>query len=124
MAGARWLFIGVRAFLQQIDFNSDVYDAAGNLLGNAADFDPSFDAATPSASGRYWGVHRSWPWEEILAALEPVYLYVFTFELGIKVLAYGLVGHPHSYLRDAWCQLDFVVVTLAWLPILYAHLQP
>ena len=34
------------------------------------------------------------------------------------MIAYGLVCHKHSYLRDAWCQLDFVVVTLAWLPIM------
>ena len=37
----------------------------------------------------------------------------------MQVLAYGLLMHPGSYLRDGWCQLDFVVVFLAWLPILY-----
>ena len=36
-----------------------------------------------------------------------------------QVLAYGFLMHEHSYLRDAWCQLDFVVVTLAWIPILF-----
>ena len=30
----------------------------------------------------------------------------------------GLLLNSDAYLRDAWCQLDFVVVTLAWLPIL------
>ena len=30
----------------------------------------------------------------------------------------GFVLHPGSYLRSAWCQLDFTIVTLAWLPIL------
>lgn len=29
-------------------------------------------AENPDASGRYWGVNRSWPWEEILAILEEV----------------------------------------------------
>ena len=57
--------------------------------------------------------------EAILAVLEWVYLYVFTFELLTKMVAYGLVMHDHSYLRDAWCQLDFVVVSLAWLPIFF-----
>ena len=33
------------------------------------------------------------------------------------MLSYGLLG-PSGYLRDAWCQLDFIVVSLAWLPIL------
>ena len=35
-----------------------------------------------------------------------------------QVLAYGFVLNQHAYLRDAWCQLDFVVVMLAWIPIL------
>ena len=56
---------------------------------------------------------------ELLAKLEWIYLYIFTFELTVKMIGYGLVCHPHSYLRDAWCQLDFVVVSLAWLPILF-----
>ena len=47
------------------------------------------------------------------------YLYIFTFELLTKILAYGFAMHKHSYLRDPWCQLDFVVVTLAWIPILF-----
>jgi len=29
-------------------------------------------AEDPHASGRYWGVNRSWPWEEILGAFEEV----------------------------------------------------
>ena len=55
---------------------------------------------------------------DFIDVLEMVYLYIFTVELLSKVLAYGFVCHPHSYLRDAWCQLDFLVVTLAWMPIL------
>ena len=43
--------------------------------------------------------------------LEWIYLYIFTFELTMKIIAYGFIGHKHSYLRDAWCQLDFVVVS-------------
>ena len=50
---------------------------------------------------------------------EKVYLGIFTFELLTKVLAYGFLWHPEAYLRDAWCQLDFVVVTLAWAPVLF-----
>ena len=47
-----------------------------------------------------------------------VYLIIFTVELLLKVVAYGFAMHPNAYLRDAWCQLDFVVVSLAWMPIL------
>ena len=57
--------------------------------------------------------------QELLAVLEWVYLYIFTFELVTKMIAYGLYNHTHSYLRDAWCQLDFVVVSLAWLPVIW-----
>ena len=49
--------------------------------------------------------------QEILAVLEWVYLYIFTFELTMKIIAYGFFFHKNSYLRDAWCQLDFVVVS-------------
>ena len=59
----------------------------------------------------------SWK-QALIAKLEPVFLYVFTFEMLTKMLAYGVFGHRHSYLRDPWCQLDFVVVSFAWLPIL------
>jgi len=57
--------------------------------------------------------------QDILAVLEWVYLYIFTFELVMKIIAYGFAFHKHSYLQDAWCQLDFVVVSLAWIPILF-----
>ena len=49
---------------------------------------------------------------------EWIYLYIFTAELLLKVVAYGFLLHENAYLRDAWCQLDFVVVSLAWIPIL------
>ena len=51
-----------------------------------------------------------------------VYLVIFTFELLTKIVAYGFVFTEHAYLKDAWCQLDFVVVTLAWLPILFPQM--
>ena len=49
---------------------------------------------------------------------EWVYLLIFTFELMTKVVAYGFAMHEGAYLRDAWCQLDFIVVSLAWIPII------
>ena len=55
----------------------------------------------------------------LIGVMEWVYLYIFTFELISKVVAYGFALHEGAYLRDAWCQLDFVVVTLAWIPIIF-----
>ena len=48
-----------------------------------------------------------------------VYIGVFTVEMLVKMVAYGVVFHRNAYLRDAWCILDFVVVMLAWLLILF-----
>ena len=56
---------------------------------------------------------------DFIGVCEWFYLIVFTVELLAKVVAYGLLMHEHAYLRDSWCQLDFVVVTLAWLPIFF-----
>ena len=65
-------------------------------------------------------LHPEGTWKsDFIDVCEWVYLGIFTFELLTKVLAYGFLWHPEAYLRDAWCQLDFVVVTLAWAPILF-----
>ena len=57
--------------------------------------------------------------EAILGVFEWVFLIIFTLELLSKVLAYSFIWHREAYLRDPWCQLDFLVVSLAWLPILF-----
>ena len=57
--------------------------------------------------------------EAILGVFEWVFLIIFTLELLSKVLAYSFFWHREAYLRDPWCQLDFLVVSLAWLPILF-----
>ena len=55
---------------------------------------------------------------ELVATAEWWYLYIFTFELLTKVIAYDFaLNGKESYLRDAWCQLDFVIVSLAWAPV-------
>ena len=38
-------------------------------------------------------------------SLEHIFLAIFTTEMVLKMIACGVVGHPHSYLRDAWCQV-------------------
>ena len=59
-------------------------------------------------------------WKEaVMGVCEDVFLAIFTAEMLTKILAYGFAMHKGSYLRDAWCQLDFLVVSLAWLPILF-----
>ena len=55
----------------------------------------------------------------LIDKLEWIYLAIFTVELLLKVLARGFLLDRRAYMRDPWCQLDFVVVTLAWLPIIF-----
>ena len=55
--------------------------------------------------------------DEFIGHCETFFLAVFTCELVLKIISMGFLFHSHSYLRDVWCQLDFVVVTLAWVPI-------
>uniref|UniRef100_A0A672LWF7 Voltage-dependent L-type calcium channel subunit alpha n=1 Tax=Sinocyclocheilus grahami TaxID=75366 RepID=A0A672LWF7_SINGR len=43
-------------------------------------------------------------------SLEYVFLIIFTIETFLKILAYGLVMHPSSYIRNGWNLLDFVIV--------------
>ncbi|KAK5864119.1 hypothetical protein PBY51_001086 [Eleginops maclovinus] len=45
-----------------------------------------------------------------LEQVEYIFLIIFTIETFLKILAYGLVMHPSSYIRNGWNLLDFVIV--------------
>jgi hypothetical protein len=60
---------------------------------------------------------------ELIDVAEWVYLLIFTMEMVAKITAYGFYSNEEAYLKDAWCQLDFVVVSLAWAPILFPQLN-
>jgi uncharacterized protein YjbI with pentapeptide repeats len=61
------------------------------------------------------------PKAALLALCESTFLGVYTVELLVKVLAFGFLTSEGAYLRDPWCQLDFAVVSLAWVPILFPN---
>lgn len=46
--------------------------------------------------------------------VEYVFLIIFTIETFMKILAYGLVMHPSSYIRNGWNLLDFVIVIVGY----------
>ena len=46
----------------------------------------------------------------LIKITEPIFTILFTLEIIIKVIARGLIWHKHSYLRDYWNWLDFLVV--------------
>ena len=65
------------------------------------------------------------PKADFLAAVEWLFLAVYTFELTSKVAASGFLvtsENQHAYLADPWCQLDFVVVSTAWLSVFFPTL--
>ena len=64
----------------------------------------------------------TWKHQFIASCALPLLIF-FTIELLTKMLAFGVVGHRHAYLRDPYCQLDFLVVTTAWLPHIFPTLH-
>jgi len=54
---------------------------------------------------------RNWTHTEImLDGTEKFFTIVFAVECVIKIIARGFILHKHSYLRDIWNWLDFIVV--------------
>ncbi|XP_035391927.1 voltage-dependent L-type calcium channel subunit alpha-1D isoform X2 [Electrophorus electricus] len=45
-----------------------------------------------------------------LETVEYAFLIIFTIETFLKIIAYGLVMHQNSYVRNGWNMLDFVIV--------------
>lgn len=51
--------------------------------------------------------------------VEYVFLVIFTIETFTKILAYGLVMHPSAYIRSGWNLLDFIIVIVGYVFLLY-----
>jgi len=49
------------------------------------------------------------------------FLIIYTGEMILKIIAMGFFMRAHSYLRDAWNILDFFVVILGWLAIIFEN---
>uniref|UniRef100_A0A673I6Y2 Ion transport domain-containing protein n=1 Tax=Sinocyclocheilus rhinocerous TaxID=307959 RepID=A0A673I6Y2_9TELE len=45
-----------------------------------------------------------------LETVEYAFLIIFTIETFLKIIAYGLVMHQNSYVRNGWNMMDFVIV--------------
>lgn len=52
--------------------------------------------------------------------IDKVFLIIYTCEMVLKIIAYGFIMQAHTYLRDSWNVLDFVVVILGWVSMKYA----
>uniref|UniRef100_A0A6Q2YAL9 Voltage-dependent L-type calcium channel subunit alpha n=1 Tax=Esox lucius TaxID=8010 RepID=A0A6Q2YAL9_ESOLU len=70
------------------------------------------------------GVSKPFPEEDSnstnhdLEKVEYVFLIIFTIETFMKILAYGLVMHPSSYIRNGWNLLDFVIVIVGLFSVI------
>ncbi|KAF3860207.1 hypothetical protein F7725_000462 [Dissostichus mawsoni] len=47
---------------------------------------------------------------DLTETVEYAFLIIFTIETFLKIIAYGLVMHQNSYVRNGWNMLDFVIV--------------
>ena len=52
-------------------------------------------------------------------SMEETLLYIYTTELGLKVVALGFVIGQGAYIRDPWNVLDFIVVISGWIELEY-----
>ena len=53
--------------------------------------------------------------------IDMVFLLIYTVEMVLKIIAMGFFMRAHSYLRDTWNVLDFVVVILGWVSLYLAE---
>ncbi|CAF3954112.1 unnamed protein product [Rotaria sp. Silwood2] len=58
------------------------------------------------------------PTNSILEQLEYIFLAIFTLEVILKIIAYGLCLHPNAYLRSGWNLLDFIIVVVGFLSVI------
>ena len=52
-------------------------------------------------------------WNKFLGQLDYGFTFIFAIEVLLKILDYGLVLHPGSYLREMWNCMDLIVVSCA-----------
>ncbi|XP_035708740.1 muscle calcium channel subunit alpha-1 isoform X3 [Folsomia candida] len=60
---------------------------------------------------------------QTLEKIEYVFLIIFTAECFMKIIAYGFVAHPGSYLRNGWNFLDFTIVVIGLISTALSNLM-
>jgi hypothetical protein len=53
-----------------------------------------------------------------LQIMENVFLFIYTVECGMKILALGFLFGQQAYLREKWNMLDFAIVVSGWIAYL------
>lgn len=57
--------------------------------------------------------------KRIIVLSEELTLYIFTLECITKIIAFGLVCGPGTYLREHWNNLDVLVIIAGWMSLLF-----
>ncbi|EAT36648.1 AAEL011280-PA, partial [Aedes aegypti] len=58
-----------------------------------------------------------------LEKIEYIFLVIFTAECVMKLIAYGFIMHPGSYLRNGWNILDFTIVVIGMISTALSNLM-
>ncbi|XP_055631874.1 muscle calcium channel subunit alpha-1 isoform X2 [Toxorhynchites rutilus septentrionalis] len=58
-----------------------------------------------------------------LEKIEYIFLVIFTAECFMKLIAYGFILHPGSYLRNGWNILDFTIVVIGMISTALSNLM-
>ncbi|XP_058829324.1 muscle calcium channel subunit alpha-1 isoform X4 [Topomyia yanbarensis] len=58
-----------------------------------------------------------------LEKIEYIFLVIFTAECVMKLIAYGFILHPGSYLRNGWNILDFTIVVIGMISTALSNLM-
>lgn len=54
---------------------------------------------------------------EIFMFLDRAFLVLYSVEMVLKIVGYGFIFGEGSYLRDAWNNLDFIIVMTGYLTL-------
>mmetsp|Transcript_20718 Transcript_20718/g.31777 ORF Transcript_20718/g.31777 Transcript_20718/m.31777 type:complete len:100 (-) Transcript_20718:387-686(-) len=50
--------------------------------------------------------------------VDNIFLILYSAEMILKIMGYGLIFAPNAYLKDAWNILDFVIVISGYLTLI------
>ncbi|XP_044143728.1 voltage-dependent L-type calcium channel subunit alpha-1S isoform X2 [Bufo gargarizans] len=59
----------------------------------------------------------------VLEKVEYIFLFIFTIEAFLKIVAYGLILHTDAYLRNGWNILDFTIVSVGVFSVLLEQIN-
>jgi len=60
-------------------------------------------------------------WESFFLTFEYIFQIIFTIEMVMKIIALGFIAGEHSYLKEAWNLMDFVIVLISWVTLFFGE---